>query len=239
MNKLAKSLLTRGLQVADTISTPSVITQVQARKLTYLDRNALRWLATTMEAVEKENIAGDVIETGCALGGSSIVITAFKSPARRFNIYDVFGTIPPPSEQDGKDVHDRYAEIMSGKSQGIDGDQYYGYQEKLIEKVRSNFKSFGFNAESNNVHFVRGLYQDTLYPTDPIAFAHIDCDWYDSVFVCLDRIIPLLAPQGRIVIDDYFAYTGCRAAVWDYFRARLDEFAFTYGPRLLITRLES
>ncbi len=39
-----------------------------------------------------------------------------------------------------------------------------------------------------------------------------------------------------MIIDDYFAYTGCRAAVWDYFRPRLEEFVFRYESRLTIRR---
>ena len=34
-------------------------------------------------------------------------------------IYDVFGMIPAPSEEDGEDVYKRYEVIVSGKSKGI------------------------------------------------------------------------------------------------------------------------
>ena len=48
-------------------------------------------------------------------------------------------------------------------------------------------------------------------------FAHLDGDWYESTMVCLERIAPLLAPGGRIVLDDYDAWSGCRNAVDEYF----------------------
>jgi hypothetical protein len=29
-----------------------------------------------------------------------------------------------------------------------------------------------------------------LKPVEPVAHAHIDCDWHDSVMVCLERVGP-------------------------------------------------
>ena len=46
-----------------------------------------------------------------------------------------------------------------------------------------------------------------------------------------------LSIGGSLVIDDYFYYSGCRAAVWDYFRHRMDDFRFINGPRLKLVRL--
>ncbi len=229
------SVIRRLRSALERFETPRVVRAVAARKLTYLDRSALCWLAEQVASIEREGVSGDILEAGCALGGSAIVIAASKAPARRLELYDVFGQIPPPSEKDGKDVHARYQTIVSGKSAGIGGDPYYGYQSGLLDTVASQFRQFGLAPETHNVHFVAGLYQDTLHPSGPVALAHIDCDWYDSVMVCLERIVPRLAPSGRIVVDDYFFYSGCRAAVWDYFRPRIDRYRFTYGPRLLIT----
>jgi asparagine synthase (glutamine-hydrolysing) len=214
-----------------------VVRGVIARKLTYLDRPALCWLAEHVASIERERTPGSIIEAGCALGGSAIVIAASKAPSRRLELYDVFGQIPPPSERDGKDVHDRYETIASGRSRGIGGETYYGYQPDLLARVSSHFRDFGLAPEGHNVDFVVGPYADTLHPHGPVALAHIDCDWYDSVTVCLERIVPKLAVSGKIIVDDYFFYSGCRAAVWDFFRPRIDRYRFTYGPRLLITPL--
>lgn len=228
-------VLRKALRTAEAMAIPEVIRKVQESRLTYLDQGALCGLADQVAAIEREGVDGSIVETGCALGGSSIVIATGKSRHRRLEVYDVFGQIPAPSNRDGADVHARYDVIASGKSAGIGGDGYYGYEQDLLAKVRANFSAFGVNADDNNVQFIRGLYEDTLRPQAPIALAHIDCDWYDSVMVCLERIVPGLAPRGRIVVDDYFAYSGCRAAVWDYFRPRLEQYRFHYGSRLLIT----
>lgn len=129
--------------------------------------------------------------------------------------------IPPPSTKDGEDVHKRYEEIVTGRSEGLKGHTYYGYQKNLLTVVENNFEQAGFTLLDNNVSLIQGLYENTLYIDEPIALAHIDCDWYESVGLCLERISPCLVSGGVMVIDDYYYYSGCRQAV--------DEFLSTYG----------
>ncbi len=225
-------------RIRELLGPESMVNRVVRQKLTYLDRPALAWLRQEVSRVEEAKIAGTLIETGCALGGSAIVIAEAKAPERRLELYDVFGLIPAPSERDGVDVHNRYDVIQSGKSKGISGDEYYGYRSDLMAEVRESFRRNQIDPDKNNVHLIKGMYQDTLHPKQPIALAHIDCDWYDSVACCLERIVPRVAMGGSIILDDYFSYSGCRAAVWDFFRHRMDEFAFLYGPRLLLRRIQ-
>ena len=68
--------------------------------------------------------------------------------------------------------------------------------------------------------------QETLQVDGPIAFAHIDVDWYDPVMVCLERITPKLSRGGSIVLDDYEDWSGCRKAADTYFADKKDEFEF-------------
>ncbi len=211
--------------------------KVSSERLTYLEPNALRLLEDRVRHIEAAKVPGCILEMGCALGGSAIVICAAKDPSRPFYVYDVFGMIPAPSEKDGQDVHRRYEVIRSGQSKGIHGDEYYGYRQDLKEQVTASFERYGLPLSEHNVSLVQGLYQDTLNPPGAVAFAHVDCDWYESVTVCLERIAPKLSVGGSIVVDDYFSYSGCRAAVWDYFRGRLEEFAIEYRERLVIRRI--
>ena len=37
---------------------------------------------------------------------------------------------------------------------------------------------------------------------------HIDCDWYEPVMLCLERLHPLLSPGGYVIADDYFDWEG-------------------------------
>ena len=77
------------------------------------------------------------------------------------------------------------------------GTAYYGYENDLMDQVRDTFARFDLDVESNNVKLVPGLFQDTIAGDEPVALAHIDGDWYDSVRTCLDRIGPRLVVRWR------------------------------------------
>jgi hypothetical protein len=177
-----------------------------------------------------------MVEVGCALGGSAIVIAAAKAAARAFEVYDVFGMPPAPDGNDGPDVHARFAVVTRGESGGIAGQRYYGYRGDLLPEVRANFARHGIDPDAAAVRFVRGLVQDTLHGDGPVAFAHIDCDRYASVRTCLERLAPRLARGGVLVIDDYLVWSGCRRAVDEYFAPRRHEFRLYWRARLHVER---
>ncbi len=212
------------------------VKSVLAASLTYLEESALRDLHAQAARVEAEGIEGIILEAGCALGGSAIVITDAKSPSRPLRLYDVFGLIPSPTERDGRDIHERYHVIRSGKSGGIGGNKYYGYEENLYDLVIQNFLHHGYPIEENCVQLVKGLYQDTLNIDESVALAHIDCDWYESVMTCLERIVPRLSRGGCLVIDDYDAWSGCKDAVNEFFHNKADDYLFTRKSRVHIVR---
>lgn len=197
-----------------------VMAAVREERLTYLTDLYLGSLVTCVLETERAGRKGLLIEAGTAMGGSAIAMAAAKDPSRPMRVYDVFGMIPPPSERDGADVIERYEKISEGSSQGLDGEVYYGYREDLLGEVTASFARHGVPVESNNVTLVQGLFQDTLEVEEPVALAHVDGDWYDSTMTCLERISPHLVEGGRIVIDDYFMWSGCREAVDEYFADR-------------------
>jgi hypothetical protein len=97
---------------------PHAARHVQSARLTYLPSDALLGLYGQVRRVERDRVPGDLVECGCALGGSAIVLTAAKSPHLALHVYDVFGMIPPPTDKDGADVQHRYEVIRSGRSEG-------------------------------------------------------------------------------------------------------------------------
>jgi hypothetical protein len=212
-------------------------TIARARKehLTYLKRVHLRALAAAVADVDRRGLEGLIIEAGTARGGSAIVMAAAKAPERPMKVYDVFGMIPPPSEHDGPDVHERYAKITAGEAKGVGGDTYYGYRDDLYDEVTQSFSRLGVPVEECNVELVRGLFEDTIQLDEPVAFAHLDGDWYESTMTCLERIAPRLVPGGRIVLDDYYAWSGCRTAVDEYFADR-DGFRLEQRAKLHVVR---
>lgn len=163
------------------------------------------------------------------------MLAAAKSPTRPMKVYDVFGMIPEPSEEDGQDVHERYETIVNGGATGIAGDVYYGYRDDLYREVTESFARLGYPVADNHVELIKGLFQDTIRLDEPVAFAHLDGDWYESTMTCLQRIAPRLAPGGRLVMDDYHSWSGCRRAVDEYFAER-SEYTFERHVKLHIVK---
>ena len=211
------------------------IARAREEHLTYLKPEHLGTLAAAVLDVEHRELPGLIVEAGTARGGSAIVMAAAKSPARPMKVYDVFGMIPPPGEHDGADVHERYAKIAGGEAKGVGGETYYGYRDDLYDEVTASFSRLGVPLGEHNVELVRGLFEDTIDLDEPVAFAHLDGDWYESTMTCLERIAPLLVPGGRIVLDDYYAWSGCRTAVDEYFAGR-DGYRLEQRAKLHVVR---
>ncbi|MFD6135148.1 TylF/MycF/NovP-related O-methyltransferase [Isoptericola sp. NPDC060257] len=206
----------------------AVARAVRAEHLTLLGARPLHDLAQAVLEAEARDLPGVLLECGTARGGSAIVMAEAKAPGRRLFVHDVFGLIPPPTQEDGEDVHARYATIVEGRAEGRGGETYYGYRDDLYSEVRDSFARHGLPVDSSGVTLVRGLFEDTLTGDEPVAVAHLDGDWYASTRTCLERVVPRLVPSGRLVVDDYFAWSGCRKAV--------DEFLAREGTRYGLVR---
>jgi O-methyltransferase len=214
-----------------------IIRRVKGQRLTYLPFDALNDLFDAAVAADQQRRTGIFLEAGCALGGSAIVLARAKDRARPLLVYDVFGMIPAPSEADDQDVHERYETISSGQATGLGGDTYYGYEPGLKAKVRENFERFRLPLEENAIRLVEGLFENTIVGDEPVALAHIDGDWYESVRTCVERIAPRLVPGGVMVIDDYFMWSGCRRAIDEFLARHPGGFRTTRRARLHIERV--
>jgi hypothetical protein len=186
--------------------------QVRDANLTYLDRKALVELGMAARRAPQ----GAVVEAGVALGGSAVMLAAGRRGGVPLLLFDVFATIPAPSVKDGADVKERYEEIRSGRSRGLGGELYYGYRDDLQVEVRDNLERFGFDPSIDDIELIKGRFEDTLRLDEPVALAHLDCDWYGSVKVCLQRLAPIIVPGGRFVVDDYDHWSGARRAVDEF-----------------------
>ncbi len=212
---------------------------VLQERLTYLSPAKLRRIEGAVRSVE--NIKGDFAEFGVALGGSAILIAKqmqMQVQARQFHGFDVFGMIPEPvSEKDDSKSRSRYATIKSGASRGIDGELYYGYRDDLLADVKQSFADHGLAVDHNYIWLYKGLFEETwpIAAVNGLAFAHIDCDWYDPVVFCLNAVAGHLSPGGVIVMDDYHDYGGCRIAV-DEFLSENPAYGFEDGPNPILRR---
>lgn len=207
-------------------------------RLTYLSASKLYSLEQHLTRIDQAGIEGDCLEFGVALGGSAIVIAQRMANGRRFVGYDLFGTIPPPSERDDAVSHARYEVITSGSAKGIGGDRYYGYETNLLDKVKANFATFGLTVDGERLQLIEGLFADTVSfdPEMKVAFAHVDCDWHDPVALCLEQVHSRLVPGGIVILDDYNSYGGCRTATDAFLSARRDVRLLNVKPHAILVR---
>lgn len=195
--------------------------RIRAENLTFLSFSSFRQLSDELIRLDEEDVAGDAVECGMALGGSGVFIASLIRNRRRFFGFDVFQMIPPPGERDPEKAHNRYAVIKSGKAHSLGSGEYYGYRKDLLNDVKDTFRQFKLDVESGKIQFIRGPVEETTPAGLPekIAFAHIDTDWYRSV----SHLLPLMAERmdvgGTIIVDDYHAFAGARDATNEFLAA--------------------
>lgn len=199
----------------------NLVPKIRQRNLSYLSDKRFIQLISSVQYINENKIKGIFIEAGCALGGSLIIIAGYADN-RDIHEYDTFAMIPPPSNKDPKEVHDRYEEIKSGNSQGINGEEYYGYRNNLLDFVKKQIEEILNIKSLDKIQFYKGLLQETMLINEQVSFAHIDVDWYEPVKFCLETIWPKLALNGIMLFDDYFDWGGCKMAVDEYFSTRND-----------------
>ncbi len=233
------SLLSKVRRRLEALSLSADARRVRTEGLTYLTTEKLRRLEWALGRTLAATDEGDVMEFGVALGGSAVLLAKrARKAGRRFAGFDVFGMIPPPtSAKDDETSKRRYEVIASGKSGGIDGAQYYGYRADLYLEVCDTFSRYGVPVDGAAVNLIKGLFEVTWpsYRAQAVAFAHIDCDWYDPVKFCLEAVANRMAPGGVIVLDDYNDYGGCRTATDEFLAAHV-EFASDRGLNPILVR---
>ncbi|GHE29182.1 TylF/MycF/NovP-related O-methyltransferase [Streptomyces capitiformicae] len=166
--------------------------------------------------VESANVPGIFLEAGVAMGGSAIVIAQTKAADRPLHLYDVFTMVPAPGDEDDDKSRADYQALVSGVLEREHDRTFQNYQEHiddLLAFTQENMRRVGIDPEKSRITFVKGLYEDTLFVDEPVAFAHIDCDWYESVRLCMERIADRVSVGGIILFDDYVIHDGCRKAV--------------------------
>ncbi len=158
----------------------------------------------------RNDVPGDLIETGVWRGGASIfmraVLKAYGDTARTVWLADSFQGLPKPDGRYQQDAGDRH--WVSNQMLGVS-----------LEQVKANFARYGLLDE--HVRFLAGWFKDTL-PTAPIerlAVLRLDADMYSSTTDVLQALYDKVSPGGHVIIDDYGSTPACRQAV-DDFRAQ-------------------
>jgi O-methyltransferase len=161
-----------------------------------------------IEMIVRDEVPGDLIETGVWRGGACIFMKAnlhaWGDTKRTVWLADSFQGLPKPNPDlypadKGDDLHTKTF-LMVG-----------------VDQVRHNFERYGLLDE--RVKFLVGWFKDTL-PTAPIerlAVMRLDGDMYESTIQAIEALYPKLSPGGFCIIDDYGSHVAqAAAAVHDY-----------------------
>ena len=161
-----------------------------------------------IRSIVRTGTPGDVLEAGVWRGGASIfmaaALKAYGDLARKVWVADSFQGLPRPSgayEPDTGDSHWKARQLSV-----------------TLEEVKQNFSRYDVLDE--RVVFLPGWFSDTLVdaPLTELALLRLDGDMYESTIDTLEPLYPKVAPGGYVVVDDYHAIPGCKAAVDDYRR---------------------
>lgn len=189
----------------------------------------LRGLYRGVRAVIQNEVPGDFVECGSALGGSAALIALTMrqlAVTRPLWLFDTFEGLPAPTLDD---PDFEIANLYTGSCVGT------------LDEVQTLFERLQVREQ---VQFIKGLFQVTLpaAAVSQIAFLHIDGDWYESVKACLDNLYDKVAPGGIIQFDDYGYWKGARKAVDEFLAARSVRATLKrldYSGRFLIKPLSS
>jgi O-methyltransferase len=176
--------------------------------ITMIGTKRLDNLRYCVETILKENVPGDVIETGVWRGGGSIfmraILKAHGDETRNVWCADSFKGLPQPNVE-------KYPQ---------DNGLVWHLEDELavpLETVKDNFRKF--DLLDDQVKFLPGWFKDTLgaAPIDKISVLRLDGDMYESTMDALNPLYRKLSPGGFVVIDDYgITQDCCRGAIHDF-----------------------
>lgn len=141
---------------------------------------------------------GDLAEFGCFEGGTSRLMAQISG--RHVHLFDSFKGLPELGAKDER------VEPTPNNNGGIVPGAYCA-QRRLAELAMAGFPH----------SIYEGWFSETAPKLQaPLAFAHVDCDLYESAkdaIACCER---LLHPDGRIILHDCcgaWGLTGMKAAM--------------------------
>jgi O-methyltransferase len=165
-------------------------------------------LESCIETIVREDVPGDLIETGIWRGGATIfmrgALDAFGDAQRIVWAADSFQGLPRPDVRHQADAGDRHWTVPE--------------LAVSLDEVKDNFRRYGLLDE--RVQFLVGWFKDTLpaAPIERLSLMRLDGDMYESTMDALRALYGRLSRGGFVIIDDYHAVPACKTAV-DEFRA--------------------
>ena len=148
---------------------------------------------------------------GAVAGFCQLLSSNTPRHATFFFSCDSFSGMPPASAEDvsrtGETAHD------SGWGEGTCAAPESSVLE-LCEKLGTG----------HIITTIKGYFEETLPihadSFGPIAFLHMDGDWYSSTKTILENLYDRLVSGAYVQVDDFGHWTGCRKALEEFFDAR-------------------
>lgn len=173
------------------------------------------------ELTKTINLAGDVVEMGCYMGDTSVLLAeALKnSPDKWLYLYDSFEGLP---EKTAKDQSASGWRFKAGELQASP------------DTVAHKFKKLSLPEPVIIKKWFDQL-EDADLPSQ-IAFALLDGDFYQSIKVSFEKIAPHLVDGGIVVVHDYrnADLPGVAKAVDEFIESHADDYAFRLRATLAI-----
>jgi hypothetical protein len=174
---------------------------------TMVGRKRLDNVHACLDAIRRDDVRGDVVETGVWRGGVCIFmrgyLAAWEMSDRKVWVADSFEGLPAPSLP-----QDAGYESAQDPTLAIS-----------LEEVQDNFRRYSLL--DDQVRFLKGWFRDSLpsAPIERLAILRLDGDLYESTRDALDGLYHKVSPGGFIIVDDYGCFEPCRRAV-DEFRQK-------------------
>lgn len=156
-----------------------------------------------IEYINQCGVEGVIVETGCWKGGLGAFMARFDRPVW---LFDSFEGLPEMTKDD--------VELVEQK--GLEYNKVTGYIAVDEQHARDIAKKLKVEP-----HIIKGWFSDTLpkhkEAMGAIAILRLDGDTYNSTLEALEILYDNVSEGGVVVVDDYYDFSGCRKALYDFF----------------------
>lgn len=191
----------------------------QVQHLTMTKPEGIARIAGMAATLTRVPVKGCIVECGTWRGGGALammlgqkIAAKDKSDVRALVMFDSFEGMPEPGDIDGPKAWEYW--------KNRDSPTYFNNCKADEAQCRADMAAA---MEPLEYCIVAGRLENTLpqflQMNQQIALLRIDCDWYKSVKLCLDLLMPLVSHNGLVVIDDYYAWDGCAMALHEWLAA--------------------
>jgi len=186
---------------------------------TMLPMGRLFDLYDAVATVNREGLAGDIVECGVWNGGgiglAGLANRQVHGPNRKLHIFDSFQGLPQPTEEDT----DAHPQLRRKNADEADAKEALAPVGMFVGKSQAEVEDFlvkSLGLPKKELVFHVGWFQETIPgcadKIGDVAVLRLDGDWYESTKVCLEGLYRNVVKNGFVIIDDYGDFRGCKKA---------------------------